>query len=330
MDKRKIKNSDLFITPVAFGAWAIGGFMWGGAERSDALEAINTAIDNGMTTIDTAPVYGMGASELLVGEAIKGKRDQVEILTKCGLRWDEKEREFFFSTDDPRGKSIDIYKNGTKKSIIRECEDSLRRLGTDYIDLYQLHWPTPSDPIEETMEAFNVLIKQGKIRYAAVCNFDAEQLSEAMQFTPLISDQVPYSMVKRDIEDDVVPFCRANELGIFAYSPMQRGLLTGKFSPDHEFSKGDSRADAPHFKPENIKKTNAFLDEIKEIAKSKNITLAQLVLRWTMVQPGISCVLAGARNAEQVAENIGAANFNLEKDEIETINSKLDNLSLDL
>ncbi len=330
MDKRKIMNSDLFLTPITFGAWAIGGFMWGGAKREDALEAINTSIDLGMTTIDTAPVYGMGASELLVGEAIKGKRDQVEILTKCGLKWEEQDRDFFFSTQDPSGKSVNIYKNGTKESIIRECEDSLRRLGTDYIDLYQLHWPVPSTPIEETMEAFNVLLKQGKIRYAAVCNFDTEQLEEAMQFTPLISNQVPYSMVKRDIEEDVVPFCRANELGILAYSPMQRGLLTGKFSPDHEFNTGDSRAESPYFQPENIKKTNAFLDDIKEIADEKNVTLAQLVLRWTIEQPGITCALAGARNPKQVRDNIGAVEFSLEREELERINSKLENLKLDL
>ncbi len=329
MDKRKIKNTDLFITPVTFGAWAIGGFMWGGAKRNDALEAINTAIDNGMTSIDTAPVYGMGASELLVGKAIKGKRDQVEILTKCGLKWGENAGEFYFSTEDPNGKSIDIYKNGTKKSIIRECEDSLRRLGTDYIDLYQLHWPT-SDPLEETMEAFNVLIKQGKIRHAAVCNYDAELLAEALQYAPIVSNQVPYSMVKRDIENEVVPFCRSNELGILAYSPMQRGLLTGKFSPDHDFNTGDSRADSPYFKPDNIKKVNAFLEDIKEIAGDKNITLAQLVLRWTMEQPGINAVLAGARNADQVKDNIGATDFLLEKEEIEIINSKLDNLNLDI
>jgi aryl-alcohol dehydrogenase-like predicted oxidoreductase len=284
----------------------------------------------GMTTIDTAPVYGMGASELLVGEAIKGRRNQVEILTKCGLKWDESEREFFFSTKDTTGKSVDIYKNGSKESIIKECEDSLRRLGTDYIDLYQLHWPVPSSPLEETMEAFNILLEQGKIRYAAVCNFDEELLDQALKLAPIISNQVPYSMVKRDIEDAVVPFCRTNELGILAYSPLQRGLLTGKFSPDHKFNPGDSRAEAPHFKPENIKKTNDFLDEIEDIADSNNITLAQLVLRWTMEQPGITCALAGARNADQLRDNIGAAEFELTKEELETINSKLNNLTLDL
>ena len=229
MEYRKLGESDLKVSVVTFGAWAAGGWMWGGTERKDAIEAIQAAHDNGVTSIDTAPVYGQGLSEEIVGEAIKNiPRDKVQILTKYGMRWDLTKGVLGFKSKDNNGNDIDIYKYAGKDSIVKECEDSLRRLNTDYIDLYQIHWPDVTTPIAETMEAVEQLIEQGKVRYAGVCNYNAAQVKEAQEHINLVSNQVPYSMVLRDIEEDVVPFCITNNISILAYSPLQRGLLTGK------------------------------------------------------------------------------------------------------
>ncbi len=304
--------------------------MWGGADRKDALKALDAAISNGMTTIDTAPAYGFGLSEELVGEAIKGKRNRVQILTKYGLRWNIKKGQFFFPTFDNAGNPIDMYRYAGKESVIEECENSLKRLKTDYIDLYQIHWPDPTTPISETMEAVEKLIQQGKIRVAGVCNYDVEQLKEATRTLSVASNQVPYSMVRRDIEKDLVPYCLASQIAIIAYSPLQRGLLTGKIKPGYVFGEGDTRPSTPHYREPNLSRILHFLDELKPLAEDRKVTLAQLVLNWTLQQPGITCVLAGARNEEQVRENLGATRFMLSAEEIKTINQKLDQLVLEL
>ena len=207
MKKKQLGSSDLEITEIAFGAWAIGGWMWGGADAADAVRAIETAIDNGMTTIDTASVYGFGLSEELVGKAIRGKRDKTQILTKFGMSWSGNKGTFHFSSRDNNGKAIDIYKYASKNKVLKDCEDSLRRLGTDVIDLFQIHWPDASTPISETMEALEILVSQGKIRAGGVCNYPVDQLTEARKTFPVASNQVPFSMVKRDIEKDITPYC---------------------------------------------------------------------------------------------------------------------------
>jgi len=330
MEYRQLGKSELEVSVIAFGAWAIGGWMWGGADRKDALKALDAAISNGMTTIDTAPAYGFGLSEELVGEAIKGKRNRVQILTKYGLRWNIKKGQFFFPTFDNAGNPIDMYRYAGKESVIEECENSLKRLKTDYIDLYQIHWPDPTTPISETMEAVEKLIQQGKIRVAGVCNYDVEQLKEATRTLSVASNQVPYSMVRRDIEKDLVPYCLASQIAIIAYSPLQRGLLTGKIKPGYVFGEGDTRPSTPHYREPNLSRILHFLDELKPLAEDRKVTLAQLVLNWTLQQPGITCVLAGARNEEQVRENLGATRFMLSAEEIKTINQKLDQLVLEL
>lgn len=330
MEYRKLGESDLKVSVVAFGAWAAGGWMWGGTERKDAIEAIQAAYDLGVTSIDTAPVYGQGESEEIVGEAIKNiPRDKVQILTKYGMRWDIAKGTLAFKSKDNNGNEIDIYKYAAKDSIIKECEDSLRRLNTDYIDLYQIHWPDVTTPIEETMEAIGQLIQQGKVRYAGVCNYNAAQVKEAQQHINLVSNQVPYSMVLRNIEEDVVPFCIANDVSILAYSPLQRGLLTGKMKPGHKFSKDDHRAGLYYFKDENIERTNKFLDKLRLLAKEKNAALSQLVIRWTVEQPGITIALVGARNAEQAIQNAKAINIKLSFAEIEFINEELNKVVME-
>ncbi len=329
MQYRKLAGTDLELSVITFGAWAAGGWMWGGAERKDAVQAIRASYDLGVNTIDTAPIYGQGTSEEIVGEAIQGlARDQVFILTKYGMRWDLAKGDFGFASQDNSGKAIDIYKYAGKESIIKECEDSLRRLGTDYIDLYQIHWPDSTTAIEESMEAVAQLIQQGKVRYAGVCNYSVEQLEEASKYVDVVSNQVPYSMVKRGIETDVVPYCIAHGKSILAYSPMERGLLTGKMKPGHVFGEGDHRAGIYFFSDENIRRTNAFLASIKPIADAKGLSIGQLVLLWTIEQPGITIALAGARNVEQATQNAKATDAKLTAAEVGAITAELDKLEL--
>ncbi len=317
------------LSVVTFGAWAAGGWMWGGTERNGAVKAIRASYDLGVTSIDTAPVYGQGTSEEIVGEAIQGiPRDKVQILTKYGMRWDNTQGEFSFKSKDNNGNDIDLYRYAAKESIIKECEDSLRRLGTDYIDLYQIHWPDSTTPIGETMEAVDQLIQQGKVRYAGVCNYNAAQMEEAEKTISLASNQVPYSMVKRDIEKEVVPYCLENNKGILAYSPLERGLLTGKMKPGYQFAEGDHRAGIHFFKDENLARTNAFLEKIKPIADAKGLTVGQLVILWTLEQPGITIALVGARNAAQSVQNARAIDRELSKEEIGMINNELTRLEL--
>lgn len=330
MQYRKIGSSDLELSVITFGAWAAGGWMWGGTERSEAVKAIRAAYDLGVTSIDTAPIYGQGNSEDIVGEAIKGiPRDKVQILTKYGMRWDVARGDFAFKTKNNDGKELDVYKYAARESIISECEASLRLLKTDYIDLYQIHWPDKTTPIEETMHTVNDLIKQGKVRYAGVCNYNASQMQEAVKHVDVIADQVPYSMVKREIEAELVPWCLENNRSVIAYSPMERGLLTGKMQPGHQFSDGDHRAGLYYFKDENLKRTNAFLEKIRPLAEEKKATIAQVVLRWTIEQPAITIALAGARNADQAVQNAHAADIALTTDEINFITGELNALKLE-
>lgn len=329
MEYRQLGKSDLKLSAITFGAWAIGGWMWGGTDRREAIKAIRKAYDIGITTIDTAPIYGMGTSEEIVGETIREfPRDKVQILTKYGMIW-EGTRGHLHMKDSKHGdRTYDVYRYAAPDSIRKECEDSLRRLKTDYIDLYQIHWPDPTTPIEATMETVAALIREGKVREAGVCNYSAAEMKEAAQTLRLASNQVPYSMVNRKIEKEVIPYCLETGTGILAYSPLQRGVLTGKFSSEHQFAEGDHRPSTPFFKPENITRINAFLDKIKPIADDKGATLAQLVIRWTIDQPGITVALAGARDAAQVVQNARAAEIKLSSEEIGLIRNHVDELEL--
>ncbi|WP_138990365.1 aldo/keto reductase [Larkinella sp. C7] len=329
MEYRKLGESDVTVSAIAFGAWAVGGWMWGGTERKEAIEAIQAAYDLGVTSIDTAPVYGQGTSEEIVGEAIKSiPRDRVQILTKYGMRWDLAKGTLAFHTKNNDGTPIDVYKYAAKESIIKECEDSLKRLGTDYIDLYQIHWPDVTTPISETMEAVSRLIEQGKIRQAGVSNYSVEQMKEAEQTLKLVSNQVSYSMVKREIEAGLVPYCLENRKSILAYSPLERGLLAGKIKPGHQFAEGDHRVNYKAFKDGNIARVWPFLDKIIPLAEQKQVSLSQLVIRWTIDQPGITVALVGARNAEQAVQNAKAIDVRLTAEEMAFINQQLEAVAL--
>ena len=320
MELKQLGNSSVKVTPIAFGAWAIGGWMWGGAEEKAAIRAIRASFDAGITTIDTAPIYGFGRSETLVGQAMEGiPRDKYQLLTKYGMNWKTAEGNYYFDTIDNDGNALKVYKCSKREKVIRECEDSLIRLKTDYIDLYQIHWPDITTPIEETMDAVGELIKQGKVRAAGVCNYSAEQVAEALKTLRIVSNQVPYSLVNRGIEKEIVPQALTEGMSIIPYSPLQRGLLTGKIKEDHKFNEGDTRKGNKFYKPENIKSAELLLDSIRPIAEKHNATLAQLIINWTTRQPAMDCVLVGARDEAQVNDNVGALGFTLSDDELSAI-----------
>ena len=331
MEYRKLGPSTLQLPVITFGAWAAGGWMWGGNDRKDAVRAIRAAFDTGVTAIDTAPIYGQGLSEEIVAEAVQGiPRDKVQLLTKFGFRWDLKKGEFGMHSQDNAGRPIEVYKYGAKESVIFECEQSLRRLRTDHIDLLQHHSPDATTPISETMEALELLVQQGKVRHVGLSNYNVEQLTEARKHTTVISDQVPYSMVKRGIDDSTIPYAIAEGLGIIAYSPLERGLLTGKIKPGHVFAPGDHRSNHKHYRPYNIERVNTMLEVLRPIAADKGCTLGQLVLRWTIDRPGITVLLVGARDAKQAVENAHAVQVRITAEERARIDAAVGEVVLDL
>ncbi|EHO08153.1 hypothetical protein HMPREF9714_02176 [Myroides odoratimimus CCUG 12901] len=324
MEYRKLGNTDLELSAITYGAFAIGGNMWGGNEQKDSIESVRASIDNGVTTLDTAPFYGFGLSEEMIGQAIKGyDRGKIQLLSKFGLVWDGSNNgkgEYFFDAEQA-GKTIPVYKYASKGNVIKEVEESLRRLQTDYIDLLQIHWPDNTTLISETMEALETLIQQGKIRAAGVSNYSLDQVKQARESLNIASNQVGYSMLNRSVEQDLVPYALDNGLGIIVYSPMERGLLTGKYFKDGKLKESDHRNE--YFQQFDLAKVEAFLNAITPLANDKGATLSQLVLRWTSLQPAISVVLAGARNAEQAIANAKAMDINLSAEEIKFINTEL-------
>jgi len=328
MEFRKLGKTDLNLSAITYGSFAIGGTMWAGSVKKDAQEAILASIDNGITTLDTAPFYGFGFSEELIGETIKDlDRSKVQLLTKFGMVWDgsNKGKGDFMWNQEHEGRTHPIYKYASKANVIKEVEESLLRLKTDYIDLLQLHWPDSTTSIEETMEALQRLIEQGKILAAGVSNYTAQQMLEAQKSINLASNQVPYSMLKRGIESEVIPTAIENEIGIIAYSPLERGLLSGKFFNGESLKSEDHRNG--YFGQFNLEKVKSFLESIEPIAKDKQVSLSQLVLRWTTLQSGISIVLAGARNKGQAVSNAKAIEVTISSDEMQFINTELAKLS---
>ncbi len=324
MTLRQLGSSDLKVSPVIFGAWAIGGWMWGGNDETDAIEAIHASIDNGVNTIDTAAVYGMGDSEILVGRAIKGRREGLIIATKCGMRWDTEEGCNPWPQKDNSGRDLIIRRNSKPASIAYECEQSLKRLGIDVIDLLQIHWPDTTTPVEDSMAAMVKLKDQGKIRAIGVSNYDEKWLAGALQAAPLASDQPPYSLIQRGIEAGIVPFCRKHNIGLIVYSPMERGLLTGAVGPDRTFAPGDHRAGHKFFSVENRKLVADALAKVKPIADARGMSVAQMVIQWTIHQPGITAAIVGARNAKQAAHNAQAMNFSLTAGELAAVRAAFD------
>lgn len=333
---RNIGTTDINASVVAFGAWAIGGWMWGGSEEKEAVDALNAALEAGVNLVDTAPMYGFGRSEEIIGKAIRGKRDRFVIATKCGLRWDTvdwpagKGELYFYSDDtgivaDAASAKYRVYKCLRPESIREEVELSLRRLGTDYIDLLQTHWQESITPLDDSIGMLRRLKDEGKIRAIGCSNVSSEQLETYKKTGPLDVDQEKLSLIDRGVmQNGLLESCREGGVSFFAYSPMANGLLSGKMSPDRQFGQGDLRAVRPRFRPENIKRINERLEKVKPIADAYGLTLGQLVIAWTVSKYDKMHVLCGMRNPKQAAENAHAGSVQLRESEVAEIERTFD------
>jgi len=323
---RPLGSSGIQASVVAFGAWAVGGWRWGGSDDAVSIEAIGAALDAGINFIDTAPAYGFGHGEEVVGKAIQGRRDKVVLATKCGLAWNTTKGTLFFVSDD-KGRNdagqYRIHKTLDPDQVRSDLEGSLRRLKTDYIDLYLTHWQDVTIPIEDTMEMLLGLKKQGKIRAIGACNAKVPDLERYRSKGAIDADQERYSMLDRDLEKEQLPWCGKNNVAVLAYSPLHHGLLSGKISPDREFKEGDLRRGHASFTPENLKKTGALLDKIRPIADRRGLTIGQTVIAWTLAQPGLTHALVGARTKQQAVENAAAGDVVLGADELAAISAAL-------
>jgi len=329
MKMRTLGGSGIQASVVGFGAWAIGGWTWGGADEAESIRAIHAFLDAGGNLIDTAPVYGFGRSEEVVGKAIAGRRDRVVLATKCSMRWDLSDdqkrraaRKFSTSDEDidwsgeRSEKSFDVYIYSGRDGIREEVERSLTRLRTDVIDLYQTHWQDDATPIAERMGALEELKREGKIRAIGVSNATPKQIDAYREFGRVDSDQERYSMLDRAMERSNLPKCADENTAFLAYSPLAQGLLTGKITAGREYAVGDQRRVRDRFKAANVEKVQAILEPMRPIAERRGLSLAQLTMAWTLAQRGCSHVLCGARDPRQAIDNAGAGSVELTADEV--------------
>lgn len=312
MKTKQLGNSDLRITRIGFGAWAIGGsgweFGWGEQDDKASIDAIHRALELGVNWIDTAAVYGMGHSEETVGHALKmwhGPRPYV--FTKCGLRWDEQGY---------------VHRDLKAKSIRRECEESLGRLKVDVIDLYQIHWPT--EDLEEGWSELAQLQKEGKVRWIGVSNFNLDDMRRAQAIAPVTSLQPPYSLVRREVERDILPYCQSNNLGVIVYSPMASGLLTGAMTRERALTlpNSDWRSRDLEFQEPRLSNNLALVDRLREVGRRQGRPPGQVAIAWTLRNPAVTGAIVGARNAKQVEGNVGAADLVLTDGEIAEIEGR--------
>ena len=316
MQTRKLGYSDLHLTTIGLGTWAIGGEWavgWGPQDDADSIATIRRALDLGINWIDTAAVYGVGHSEEVIGRAIEGRRGEVILATKCGR---------IVRPDNPE----EIIGDLTAASIRRECEDSLRRLRTDVIDLYQIHWPNPDEQIEEGWGTIADLIREGKVRYGGVSNFSVEQLRRIQPIHPVASLQPPYSMLRRGVEDELLPYCAANNIGVIVYSPLQAGLLTGKFTRQSVESLADTdwRRRNRFFQEPQFSVNVAFVEKLRPIAARSGRTLAELAIAWVLRRPEVTAAIVGARRPAQIEETAPAADWALSGEDIAAIDALLE------
>lgn len=315
MQTMKIGHSDLEVSKIALGTWAIGGGSWWGTNDDDeSIKTIRTALDKGINLIDTAPVYGFGHSEEVVGKAIKPVRDQVVLSTKCGLMFDRTVGSYYFSRD-----GFDVYKNLTKQAIIDSVDQSLKRLGTDYIDILFTHWQSVEPfivPIEETMEALMALKKAGKIRAIGGSNMSAWHIEEYVRYGELDIIQEKYSLIDRRIEKEILPAAEKYGVTFQAYSPLEQGLLTGKIRKDYVPELGSSRDGKKWYKQENLSKIVDGVDSWLPLCDKYGCTLGNLAIAWVAAQSNNMNVLCGARKLEQIEENALAGNITLETEDV--------------
>ena len=314
METRRFGKTDMEITRIGFGSWAIGGGGWSGAwgpqDDDEAMGAIRRAVELGMNWIDTAAVYGLGHSEELVARALKGVSERPYVFTKCSLAWDE---------------SGEVHNVLDKDSVKRECEESLRRLQVNAIDLYQIHWPRPDEDIEEGWEAMAELKEEGKVRHIGVSNFDVEQMERIRDIAPVETLQPPYNMLKRGIEDEILPYCQENDIGVIAYSPMRSGLLTGKMSPERvaNLPADDWRRNSSDFQEPRLSRNLELVSLLEEIGVEHGRSPGEVAIAWTLRHPAVTAAIVGGRRPDQVDGIIGAAELRLSDDELDRIQSFL-------
>jgi aryl-alcohol dehydrogenase-like predicted oxidoreductase len=314
MRKRKLGWTDLELTVIGFGSWALGGggweSGWGPQDDEESIAAIHRALDLGINWIDTAAVYGLGHSEEIIAKALRGMSEKPIIATKCGLVWNEKGEVFGCLKRD---------------SIRKEVEDSLKRLEVEVIDLYQIHWPDPDPDIEEAWSTMADLVKEGKIRYAGVSNFNVEQMKRIEKIHPIASLQPPYSMIMRDIEKEILPYCAEKNMGVIVYSPMQKGLLTGKFTPERvkNLPPDDHRRSDPQFNEPLLSINLELVEKLKPIAEKHGRTLAQLAIAWVLRRPEVTAAIVGTRRPSQIEETFPAGDWELAAEDIEAIEKLL-------
>jgi aryl-alcohol dehydrogenase-like predicted oxidoreductase len=303
---RKLGNSDLQLTPIGFGAWAIGGgnwqFGWGSQDDNDSIHAIHHALDLGINWIDTAAVYGLGRSEEVVAQALKQSSHRPYIFTKCSMRWDDNRQ---------------IYRSLKAASVREELENSLRRLQVETIDLYQIHWPNPEEEIEEGWETLAKLKQEGKIRYIGVSNFNVDQMKRAQKIAPITSLQPPYSMINSAVQDEILPFCLQQNIGVINYSPMVSGLLTGKMTAERvqNMPEDDWRRNNRNFVEPRLTRNLQLAELLREIGKPHNVQPGVVAIAWTLSNPAVTAAIVGARRPDQVDGIIPALNFRLSDEE---------------
>jgi aryl-alcohol dehydrogenase-like predicted oxidoreductase len=309
-ETRVLGNSDLRLTPIGYGAWAIGGgnweFAWGAQDDNESLRTIERALDSGINWIDTAAVYGLGHSEEIVGRALKGRAQKPYVFTKCSMRWD---------------KDRQIHRSLKAASLREEVEASLRRLGVDAIDLYQIHWPNPEDELEEGWETLAKFKAEGKVRYIGVSNFSVAQMKRVEKIAPISSLQPPYSLLNRKVEAEVLPFCEENHIGVINYSPMVSGLLTGKMTAERvrNLPEDDWRKRSPNFQSPKLERNLELAALLGEIGREHGVEAGVVAVAWTLRHPAITAAIVGARRPDQVDGVIPALSFRLSAEEIQRI-----------
>jgi aryl-alcohol dehydrogenase-like predicted oxidoreductase len=307
MEKRRLGDSELFPSVIGFGAWAAGKTGWGDVDERAIVEAIQTAYDLGVNFFDTAPFYGYGESERILGKTLKPVRDKVIIATKFGIVWDDK-----------GGFVMDV----SRKNILREIDESLKNLGTDYIDLYQVHWPDHKTPIQETMETLNELVQSGKIRYIGVSNFSVEQMEEARKYAHVVSLQSQYNLLQRGVEQAEYPYVERVGMGFIPYSPLAQGLLTGKFTKETKIPEDDVRRQFnPLFKDGEFEANVEKAEKIRTIVDRYGKPMAQVAVNWLLAKPAVATVITGAKNKEQVIQNVAAAEWKLLPEDVAALDA---------
>jgi aryl-alcohol dehydrogenase-like predicted oxidoreductase len=314
LETRRFGKTDMEITRIGFGSWAIGGGGWGGAwgpqDDEEAVGAIRRAVELGLNWIDTAAVYGLGHSEELVARALKGLSERPYVFTKCSRVWDE---------------SGNVFDSLKKDSVKRECEDSLRRLQTDVIDLYQIHWPRPEEDIEEGWSALAELKEEGKVRHIGVSNFDVSQMERAQSIAPVETLQPPYNLINRGVEEEILPYCEEQNIGVIVYSPMRSGLLTGKMTRERlqNLPSDDWRRNSPDFQEPRLSRNLELVELLEEIGKEHEHSPAEVAIAWTLRHPAVTGGIVGGRRPDQVDGIVGAAELRLIKDELGRIEAFL-------